>query len=285
MLRIDLSEPEPLRQLGEFEIRGELGHGGMGVVYRAWQPSLNREVALKVLFEGQDRRRFLREAEMAARLQHSNIVAIHDRGEADGRAFIAMELVEGGSLADHIKTQKRPAIESARILRDLARAVAYAHQRGVIHRDLKPANVLVSTDGTPKIADFGLARLADDDSRVTKPGDVAGSPAYMPPEQARGEPPTTAVDIYSLGAVLYELLAGRPPFEGNVTEVLRQVADVEPSPLAGPRDLTLIAMKCLEKKPEKRYLSASDLADDLDLWLRGEPITARPVASWERVVK
>jgi len=291
---------------GPYELGPELGRGAMGAVYRARDPQLNREVALKVILAGQfasaaERKRFLAEAEHAARLDHPNIVPIYQTGETDGRAWFAMKLIEGPTLAEVIHGRETPAHDSGgpasgggitcrqatRWVVQIARAVHHAHERGVLHRDLKPGNILLDPQGEPHVADFGLARRLDVESSLTVAGSPVGTPGYMAPELVRGaRDATTAADVWSLGAILYELLAGRPPFTGeNVAEVLRRLVEEEPEPFDWPipGDLKIIALKCLRKEPSQRYASAAALADDLDRWLRGEPITARPLGAAERL--
>jgi serine/threonine-protein kinase len=272
-----------------YEVEAVLGRGGMGVVYRARHLRLNRPVALKMLLAGNcagpsDRARFQREAEAVANLRHANIVQVYDVGEQDGRPFFTMEIVPGGSLAEKLAGVPQPAREAAALVVTLSEAVSAAHQGGIVHRDLKPANVLLSADGTPKISDFGLARRLESAERLTQSGAVLGTPSYMAPEQARGRtralgPP---VDIYALGAILYELLTGRPPFQGETAaDTVLQVMSQEPVPPARlnprvPRDLETICLKCLHKEPPRRYASAAALAEDLRCFLRGEAIAARP---------
>ena len=267
----------------------------MGVVYRARQVRLNRAVALKMILAGEHAgaeaaARFLAEAEAVAKLQHPNIVQIFHIDEHDGFPYFEMEYVGGGSLADRLDGTPRPPREAARLVETLAGAMAEAHRQGVVHRDLKPANILLTPDGVPKVADFGLAKLLDVESGLTRTDSVLGSPSYMAPEQAEGKTKDVgpAADIYALGAILYELLTGRPPFRGaTVLETLQQVKTAEPVPPSRlvpglPRDVETIALKCLQKDPGKRYESATALAEDLRRFQAGEPIVARPVGSVER---
>jgi WD40 repeat protein/predicted Ser/Thr protein kinase len=278
-----------------YEVLGELGRGGMGVVYKARQVGLNRMVALKMILAGghageAERARFKAEAEAVARLRHPNIVQIYEVGESDGCPFFSLEFVEGGSLAqklDGTPWQPRPAAE---MIETLARAMQAAHKGGVVHRDLKPANVLLTADGTPKITDFGLAKKLDDSAGPTRSGAILGTPSYMAPEQAGGKPGDVgpATDGYALGAVLYELLTGRPPFRAATPmDTILQVLNDDPAPprqlqSKTPRDLETICLKCLRKEPKKRYASAEALADDLRRFLDGRPITARRVGRLER---
>ena len=273
-----------------YELLGELGRGGMGVVYRARQRGLNREVALKVVLAGghagpAQRQRFLREAEAAAAISHPNVVQVFEVGERDGLPFMALELCPGGTLADRLGGTPLPPDEAARLVETLARAVAAAHERGVVHRDLKPANVLLTAGGIPKVGDFGLAKLAESGSDITAAGAVFGTPCYMPPEQARGDSAVVgpAADVYALGAVLYECLTGRPPFKGATpADTVRQVLHQEPVGVralnpAVPTDLETVCHKCLRKEPGGRYATAAALADDLGRFLGGRPVVARPV--------
>lgn len=298
-----------IRYFGDYLVQGELAQGGMGVVYQARQVSLNRRVALKTiqsaaLASAQARERFRREAEAAANLDHPNIVPIYEVGEHKGVLYFSMKLLPEGSLADALREGRWPVPDAraeasasratqrkaARLVATLARALHHAHQRGILHRDLKPGNVLLDEVGEPHLTDFGLAKLLDSESPATQTRGMLGTPEYMSPEQAAGEARrvTTATDVYGLGAVLYELLTGRPPFAGpDKVAVLLQVAQQEPE---RPRkfspsvnlDLETICLRCLAKEPDRRYASAAALAEDLDAWLEGKPIQARPVGLVER---
>jgi serine/threonine protein kinase/Tfp pilus assembly protein PilF len=281
-----------------YEILGELGRGGMGVVYQARHVRLNRIVALKMVLAGShagpdEQARFLAEAEAVAHLQHPHIVQIYETGQHNGLPFMALEFVEAGSLARKIKDAPLAAAEAARVVEQLARGMAYAHSRGIVHRDLKPENVLLAGDGTPKVTDFGLAKRVDGGSDLTQTGAIMGTPSYMAPEQARGGSKAVgpAADVYALGAILYQLLTGRPPFQAPTAhETVFQVIMEDPVPPRQlnarlPRDLETICLKCLRKEVGKRYPSALALADDLHRFLASEPIQARPVRLWERGLK
>jgi tetratricopeptide (TPR) repeat protein len=280
-----------------YEVLAELGRGGMGVVYKARQTALNGLVALKLILHADhagpaERQRFRAEAEAVARLQHPNIVQIYEAGEHQGKPFCALELVEGGSLDRKLRGAPVAHKQAAQIVETLARAVQAAHAAGVVHRDLKPANVLVGGGWALKVTDFGLARRLDQAGQ-TASGAVLGTPSYMAPEQAsgKGKEAGPAADVYALGAILYELLTGRPPFRAaNVIETLAQVVNDEPVPPSRlnsktPRDLEVICLKCLNKEPRRRYPSAEKLADDLKRFRAGEPIHARPVGRLERLAK
>jgi eukaryotic-like serine/threonine-protein kinase len=287
--------PPTVRYFGDYELLEEIARGGMGIVYKARQMSLNRVVALKMILaddfaSSRDVQRFRTEAEAAANLDHPHIVPIHEVGEHEGHQYYSMKFVEGTSLADHPRSGPRQEVEG---MVGVIRAVDHAHRRGVLHRDLKPSNVLVDSQGTRLVTDFGLAkRLETGDGSITETGQVLGTPKYMAPEQAASRKDlTVAADVYSLGVILYERLTGRTPFTGDdVLTLLRQVRDTEPPRLSSirpglDRDLETVVLKCLDKDPARRYHSAEALADDLDRWLAGKPITARPSGSLARAWK
>ncbi len=284
-----------VRYFGEYELLDEIARGGMGVVFKARQVKLNRIVALKMILSGElagdeEVQRFKTEAEAAANLDHPGIVPIYEIGEHNGQHYFSMGFVEGQSLADRVKDGPLPPREAAQIVKKIAEAVAYAHQKGVIHRDLKPANVLLDANGEPRVTDFGLAKQVESDSDLTRTGAVMGTPSYMPPEQASGKTDEVGpcADVYSLGAILYCLLTGRPPFQSaNPMDIILQVLEKEPlapqmlNPET-PKDLDTICMKCLAKDTRHRFQTAGDLGDELRRYMRGEPILARPVGRAER---
>ena len=289
------------RFFGDYELLGEIAHGGMGVVYKARQLSLNRLVALKMILDGPLAspvfiERFQMEGEAVAKLHHPNITPIYEIGQHEGRHFFSMKLLEGGTLAKRLQSgvgaKPRGLQEAVDALIPVCWAVHHAHQRGVLHRDIKPANILFDDDGTPYVVDFGLARLVESENGLTQTGAFLGTPAYMAPEQASGDRQiTTATDIYGLGAILFHLLTGRPPFQGaTVVETLRRVAEEEPPApqslnVSVDRDLAVISLKCLAKDPNSRYPSARALAEDLERWRKGETILARPVTRTERLAR
>jgi len=307
------TKPDGGRIFGDYELLEQIGRGGMGVVYKARQLKLNRPVALKMISAGEFAspmliQRFHREAEAAANLHHPNIVPIYETGEINSQHYLSMALIEGMGLDEYIKRAAGVEVglpgngarsvsrmrqeDIARLLAKVARAVDYAHQHGVLHRDLKPGNILVDHKSEPHLTDFGLAKvLGRGDSSLTVTGAIMGTPSFMAPEQAagKGKSITTAADVYSLGAILYAMLTGVPPFRGDTpVETLRQVVEQEPKPPSTLRegidsDLATIAMKCLEKEPQRRYSSASALAEDLERWSRREPIQARPSSLSHRV--
>lgn len=276
-----------------------LGRGGMGVVYKARQVKADRIVALKMILnldeaEEEDIKRFQIEAQASAALQHPGIVQVYDVGiNEDDVPFFTQEYLSGGTLSRKISKQLLSHEEAARKLIDLSNAIAYAHSKGIVHRDLKPSNILIAEDGALKIADFGLARRLDDQSDLTRDGSILGTPSYMAPEQASGSTHEIGplCDVYALGAILYELLTGRAPFKGaSVWEVINLVRDAPPTPPSElqpgvPKDLETICLKCLSKDPESRYASAKELADDLNRYVNHEPILARPISQWGRLVR
>ena len=277
-----------LGELGDYELLEEIGRGAQGVVFRARQKSLNRTVALKVISLGQwaskaHLKRFRREAEAAASLDHPSIVPIYEVGERDGSCYFSMKFVEGGQLDEVVGRTPMSIRQAVELIAKVARTVHYAHEHGILHRDIKPGNILLDAKGEPHLTDFGLARLIESESSVTQTLDVLGTPSYMAPEQAVGNNAavSSATDVYGLGAVLYQLLTGHPPFAGGTTyETIKLLEDTEPRPprLLNPkvdRDLSTICLKCLEKDPKRRYASAFALAEDLEHWLKHEPILAR----------
>src|SRR5262245_25640254 len=297
------STPPPLPtadlpRIRGYEVQELLGRGGMGVVYKAWHRRLQRPVAVKMLLAGayaqpQELERFLREAETVAGLHHANIVQVHEAGDMDGRPYFTMEFVEGGSLAQKMAGTPQPARQAAALVANVAEAVHAAHQRGIVHRDLKPGNILLTADGTPKLTDFGLARHLEGAAGLTQSGVTVGTPSYMAPEQAEGKSRDVgpAADTYALGAILYELLTGRPPFQAeSAAETMLQVIFQDPVPPSRlnakvPRDLETVCLKCLHKEPQRRYASAAALVEDLRRHLLGEAILARPERRLERLVR
>ena len=289
------------RVFGDFELQAELGRGGMGVVYLARQRSLDREVGLKMILQGElasaaDLARFRSEAESAARLDHPHIVPVYEVGERDGRPYFAMKYVAGTTLARRLAEGPMPPREAAALLAPICDAVHFAHSRGILHRDLKPSNILIDREGRPHVTDFGLAKRVAGDSQITRSGAILGTPCYMAPEQAAGNRGQLgpASDVYSLGTILYQMLTGRPPFQAaTAVDTLLLVLEQDPLPprLLNPRadrDLEMIALKCLQKPPALRYPSAKALADDLRAYLTDEPIAARSglfsqvIARWFR---
>ena len=290
-----------IHYIGDYELESEIARGGMGVVYKVRQLTLNRPVAVKMILAGQFADdlavgRFHAEAEAAANLKHPNIVAIHEVGEHGGRHYFSMDYIEGRNLAEWAAGKPVAAMQAATLVKTIAEAIHYAHQRGTLHRDLKPSNVLVDADDEPHVTDFGLAKIFGSERDLTQTGDIMGTPTYMPPEQASGRHDQIGPysDVYALGAILYELLTGQPLFQSaNPMDTLLKVIEVEPvAPRARnpevPPDLETICLKCLEKSPQRRYPSARDLAEDLDRFIRHEPVHARPAsmirkaASWTR---
>jgi len=289
----DANEPPPASfklpcDFGDYRLEEEIGRGGMGIVYRARQLSLDREVALKMILKGQfaneeERRRFRTEAEAAAKITHPNIVSIAEVGEFEGHDYFCMEFIRGGTLADRLNKGPLPPREAAKIVADIARAIALAHDNSIVHRDLKPSNILIGTSGTPYVADFGLAKKHTHSLQISKSNSVVGTPAYMAPEQvarARGDAAPSS-DVYSLGAMLYHMLTGRPPFQAaSPVELMMMVLDEDPVPVRTlnrnvDRDLEMIVMRCLQKPQDLRYQSAETLSGDLTAYLKGEAISAR----------
>jgi len=279
-----------------FEIRGELGEGSSAQVYRAWDRELRREVALKVLRDAGGitdvaRERFRREAQAAAKVAHPNAVGVHDAGEHAGRLFLVMELVEGKSLQDLLASARPDRGAALELLEKSARAVAAAHARGIVHRDLKPGNILIAPTGEPKVADFGLAHLPDASRALTRTGALLGTPLYMAPEQVEGKEATARTDVYALGAILYELLAGRPPHAADrVPELYRRILGDDPVPPRRlrpdlPADLETVVMKALERDPARRYADAGAFAEDLRRFREGRPVEARPGSRWAKALR
>src|SRR5438094_6042323 len=283
-------------EFGDYKLLEEIGRGGQGVVYRAHQKSLNRTVALKVIGLGQwatktHLKRFRLEAEAAASLEHPGIVPIHEVGEREGTCYFSMGFIEGDQLDAVVRREPMSVRRAAELIAKVARTVHYAHEHHILHRDIKPGNILLDQEGEPHLTDFGLARLVETESTVTRTMEVLGTPSYMAPEQAVGNDAaiTSATDVYGLGAVFYQLLTGHPPFAGVTTyETIRLLLDTEPRQprLWNPkidRDLSTICLKCLDKDPQRRYPSALALAEDLERWLRHEPIQARRISAPARI--
>jgi eukaryotic-like serine/threonine-protein kinase len=287
-VNVDLASSPMLMDFGDYELLEQVGRGGQGVVFRARQKSLNRIVALKIIGLGNwatkaHLKRFRLEAEAAARLEHPGIVPIHEVGERDGQCYFSMKFVEGGQLDEVVRRTPMSIRQAVELIAKVARTVHYAHEHGILHRDIKPGNILLDGKGEPHLTDFGLARLVETESTVTRTMEVLGTPSYMAPEQAVGNNArvTSVTDVYGLGAVLYQLLTGHPPFAGGTTyETIKLLLDTEPRQprLLNPkvdRDLSTICLKCLEKDPQRRYSSAPALAEDLERWLKHEPIRAK----------
>jgi serine/threonine-protein kinase len=289
--------PLEIRSCGDYELEAPIAEGGMGIVWKARQKRLNRVVALKMIRAGRlapdsDLRRFRMEAEAVAYLDHPHIVPIYEIGEADGQHYFSMKFVEGGPLSHHMSRFLHDHPAAARVVATAARAVHHAHERGILHRDLKPGNILLDGQGQPHVSDFGLAKRIAGSEKLTQTDAIVGTASYMAPEQARAERTLTpAVDVYGLGAVLYELLTGRPPFQAETPlDTVFQVLEREPE---APRrlnsridiNLETICLKCLEKHPQRRYASAEALAEDLERWHAGEPILARPVGPLGSLVR
>jgi TolB-like protein/Tfp pilus assembly protein PilF len=293
--RANISPSPMLMDFGDYELLEQIGRGGQGVVFRARQKSLNRTVALKVISLGQwaskaHLKRFRLEAEAAARLEHPGIVPIHEVGERDGQCYFSMKFIEGGQLDEVVKQTPMSIRQAVELIAKVARTVHYAHEHGILHRDIKPGNILLDAKGEPHLTDFGLARLVESESTVTRTMEVLGTPSYMAPEQAVGNNAavSSVTDVYGLGAILYQLLTGQPPFAGGTTyETIKLLLETEPRQprLLNPkidRDLSTICLKCLDKDPQRRYSSALALAEDLERWLKHEPIQARRTGVFTR---
>lgn len=296
--RLPEDDDQPPAEFGKFELLGEIGRGGMGVVYKARQSDLDRLVALKMIISSRlasqdDIARFEAEARAAGSLRHANIVGIHEAGDVFGQRYFAMDLIDGPSLSDVIERGAVDPATAAKLISTVARAVDYLHNNGIVHRDLKPSNILLDASNNPYVTDFGLAKVFSGGRDHTKSGSIIGTPAYMAPEQAAGrlDKISAVSDVYSLGAILYELLTGRPPFR-HATPLDTLVSVIEREPelprklnSSVPSDLELICLRCLEKDPGERYASAAALADDLDRHLKGEPVDAEPVGLVERLTR
>src|SRR5438876_4795727 len=293
--KIKSGSSKAVADFGDYELLEVIGRGGQGVVYRARQKSLNRVVALKVIGLGHwateaHLKRFRREAEAAASLDHSGIVPIYEVGERDGSCYFSMKLIEGGQLDEVAKQEPMPIRRAVELIAKVARTVHYAHEHGILHRDIKPGNILLDAKGEPHLTDFGLARLVETESTVTRTMEVLGTPSYMAPEQAVGDNAaiSSVTDVYGLGAVIYQLLTGQAPFAGGTTyETIKLLLDTEPRQprLLNPkidRDISTICLKCLDKDPKRRYSSALALAEDLEHWLKHEPIHARRTGIFTR---
>ncbi|MGD9855565.1 MAG: serine/threonine-protein kinase, partial [Planctomycetaceae bacterium] len=288
--------PEAIASFGDYEVLERIGGGGMGVVFKARQRSLNRLVALKfpaggALAGAEAVERFRQEAQTLAQLHHPHIVGVYEVGVHEGRTYFSMEYVDGANLETLLRENPPPPEQAVEWARVIAAAIDYAHRQGIVHRDLKPANILIDVAGTVRIADFGLGKLLASDHSLTQTGQILGTLRYMAPEQADGtaDPSPEAADIYSIGAILYELVSGRPAFwASSAVGLIRQIHEQEPLPLRQldsrvPKDLETICLKCLSKSPADRYLAAGELADDLRRYLNGEPVVARPVSRSERL--
>ncbi|HVR84642.1 MAG TPA: serine/threonine-protein kinase, partial [Planctomycetota bacterium] len=299
LVREESQRAEGLPSIPRYDVQAKLGEGATAVVYRAWDRDLRRTVALKILRESAGfseigRQRFRREAQAAAGLAHPNVITMHDAGEADGRLYLVMELVDGKPLSEFFRDPALDLRGRIRLIERAARGVAAAHEKGIVHRDLKPQNILIAAGGEPKVADFGLAHMTDSTAALTRTGSTLGTPLYMSPEQVGGKAReiTPRTDVWALGAILYEVLTGRPPFQGEThLEIYERILHHDPPPLeraeAFSRDLETVTLKALEKDPAKRHPSARELADDLRRLLDGEAISARrtsPVAkAWLRL--
>jgi serine/threonine protein kinase len=287
-------KPEVGRMIGHFRLIEVVGQGAFGVVWRAQDTELDRVVAVKTprtsVIGPDETNKFIREAQAAAQLKHPNIVTVHEVGRVDDFLYIISDFIDGMTLSEWLRVNRPTSRESSEMCVTIANALGHAHAAGVIHRDMKPGNILLDANGSPNIADFGLAKREVGDLTMSFDGQIVGTPAYMSPEQATGTNFDRRSDVYSLGVILFEMLTGEKPFRGNHRMVLQQVVnDDAPSPrklnAAIPRDVETICLKCLEKNPTSRYQTATELADDLRRYLNGEPILARPVNAIERIWK